>query len=252
MGGERWERVKELFEAARERDEPERAPFLDQACAHDPELRREVESLLSGDKNAGSFLQEPVAHVSPAAFANDQPPSTFSPDEIISGRFEIMRFIGRGGMGEVYEARDLKLRERVALKTIRPEIASDPRTLERFRREITTARRVTHPNVCRMYDLEEQQQPEGSGRPPISFLTMELLEGETLADLIYTNRVSSARGPCLRREPFACGPAQIGRTCWDASRARGPQPPLARRRRPARGRSRPRAARWRRSAGPCS
>jgi serine/threonine protein kinase/Flp pilus assembly protein TadD len=182
MDGERWERVKELFEAARERDEPERSPFLEQACAHDPELRREVESLLSGDKNAGDFLQEPVAHVSPGALANDHPPPAFSPDEIISGRFKILRFIGRGGMGEVYDARDLERKVRVALKTIRPEIASDPKTLARFNKEIDLALQVTHHNVCRVYHLERHRPPVASGKPEVVFLTMELLDGETLAD----------------------------------------------------------------------
>ncbi|HXJ91363.1 MAG TPA: protein kinase [Terriglobia bacterium] len=182
MEVERWERVKELFEAALERDEPERSPFLDQACSNDPDLRREVESLLSGDRKAGDFLQEPVGHISPAALANDALPSTFTPGEIVSGRFEILRFIGRGGMGEVYEARDLERHVRVALKTIRPGIASNPKTLARFNKEIDLALRVTHHNVCRVYDLERHRPSEDSGKPEGVFLTMELLEGETLAD----------------------------------------------------------------------
>jgi serine/threonine protein kinase/tetratricopeptide (TPR) repeat protein len=200
MDSERWERIKKLFEAALERPEHERSQFLAGACQNDEE-RHAVESLLSGDKNAGDFLKEPVAHISPAAFTNDHQPATFAPSEIISGRFQVLRFIGRGGMGEVYEARDLKLRERVALKTIRPEIASDPRALERFKKEITTARRVRHRNVCRMYDLEEHQALQPNGGPPISFLTMELLEGETLADrLRRTGRMSCEEALPLIRQ----------------------------------------------------
>ncbi len=61
--------------------------------------------------------------------------ATFQPAELIAGRFRIIRFIARGGMGEVYEAEDLELREHVALKTVRPEIAADERAMERFRRE---------------------------------------------------------------------------------------------------------------------
>jgi hypothetical protein len=73
---------------------------------------------------------------------------TFTSKQVLSSRHKIIRFTGRGGMGEVYEAEDLELQERVALKTIRPEIASDERVIERFKREIQLARRVTHPNVC--------------------------------------------------------------------------------------------------------
>ncbi|HXJ93046.1 MAG TPA: tetratricopeptide repeat protein [Terriglobia bacterium] len=182
MDVERLERVKELFEAALERDEPERSAFLDEACSNDPELRHELDSLLSGERNAGDFLKEPVAHIPPAAFADDHPPATFSPGETVSGRFQILRFIGRGGMGEVYEARDLERHVRVALKTIRPEIASNPKTMARFKREIDLALRVTHHNVCRVYHLERHRPSEGSGKPEVVFLTMELLEGETLAD----------------------------------------------------------------------
>ena len=77
-----------------------------------------------------------------------------SPSERPSrGRFEIVRFIGRGGMGEVYEAKDLELRDHVAIKTLRPEFIADPTGLRRFKREIQLARKVTHPNICRIFDV---------------------------------------------------------------------------------------------------
>ena len=94
-------------------------------------------------------------------------------DQILSGRFRIVRFIARGGMGEVYEAEDQILHERVALKTIRPEVAGDSRTMDRFLREVHLARTVTHPNVCRIYDVFHHEN--------LAFLTMELLSGETLS-----------------------------------------------------------------------
>jgi serine/threonine protein kinase/tetratricopeptide (TPR) repeat protein len=94
----------------------------------------------------------------------------------IAGRFVIQRCLGAGGMGEVYEAEDLRLAERVAVKTVRPELLEDRRFRERFRREIQLARTVTHRNLCRIHDLlEDAEHPER-----ISF-TMELLQGETLA-----------------------------------------------------------------------
>lgn len=97
-----------------------------------------------------------------------------SPDTVLADRFRIVRFIARGGMGEVYEAEDRVLKERVALKTIRPDVAGDERTMERFLREVHLARSVTHPNVSRTFDVFHH---EG-----FAFLTMELLSGETLSE----------------------------------------------------------------------
>src|SRR5688572_7460545 len=104
--------------------------------------------------------------------------STFGPGDLICDRFRVVRFIARGGMGELYEAEDLELGERVALKTIRPEIAADERVNQRFRREVQLARKVTHPNICRIFDLFQHAPAAG---PAVAFVTMELLEGETLA-----------------------------------------------------------------------
>jgi tRNA A-37 threonylcarbamoyl transferase component Bud32 len=91
----------------------------------------------------------------------------------LAGRYRIVRFLARGGMGEVYEAEDLVLGERVALKTIRAGAGSE-RMVERFRREVQLARRVTHPNVCRIFDVGVHDG--------VSFLSMEFLPGRTLSE----------------------------------------------------------------------
>jgi len=106
--------------------------------------------------------------------------ATFRAGDLLCDRFRVVRFIARGGMGELYEAEDLTLGERVALKTIRPEIAVHERANQRFRREVQLARKVTHPNICRIFDLFEHRPPEGTAGA-VSFVTMELLQGETLS-----------------------------------------------------------------------
>jgi tetratricopeptide (TPR) repeat protein/tRNA A-37 threonylcarbamoyl transferase component Bud32 len=107
-------------------------------------------------------------------------PPVFAPGAIVAGRYRVVRFLAQGGMGEVYEVDDLELRERVALKTVRPEVAADFQAVDRFRREIQLARKVTHPNVCRIFDVSHHR-PAGASEATI-FLTMELLTGETLAE----------------------------------------------------------------------
>jgi len=89
-----------------------------------------------------------------------------------AGRYEIIEELGKGGMGRVYRVEDKKLKQEVALKLIKPEIASDKKTIERFRNELKTARMIAHKNVCRMFDLGEAQ---GS-----HFITMEYIPGEDL------------------------------------------------------------------------
>ena len=112
----------------------------------------------------------------------------FHAGAVLSDRYRILRFLARGGMGEVYEAEDLELRQRVALKTISPSAlgSGDGATLERFKREIALARVVTHPNVCRIFDLGTHIEPSSlnPAGQRTTFLTMELLEGETLSALL--------------------------------------------------------------------
>ena len=101
-----------------------------------------------------------------------------SPGDVLERRFEVLRIIARGGMGVVAEAEDRALGTRVALKFIQPSLAGDPAVRERFRREILLARRITHRNVCRIFELFSTQ----ADGEQVLFLTMELLEGETLSE----------------------------------------------------------------------
>ena len=131
-------------------------------------------------------LVTPLANVQLSSHPSAQPRAaasqpTFAPGDLLVNRFRILRFIAKGGMGEVYEAEDLELQgDRVAIKTVLPSIANNPEAIAQFKREIQLARKVTHPNVCRIFDLVYDQRPSGA----IAFLTMELLEGETVSSLI--------------------------------------------------------------------
>jgi len=93
-----------------------------------------------------------------------------------AGRYQIIEELGKGGMGKVYKANDTEIKEKVALKLIKPEIASDKKTIERFRNELKFARKIRHNNVCQMYDLNKE---EGN-----YYITMEYVSGEDLKSLI--------------------------------------------------------------------
>src|SRR5438105_13966459 len=83
------------------------------------------------------------------------PPATerFAPGTLLAGRYRVVAPLGKGGMGEVYRADDLTLGQPVALKFLPPHLAADPDRLTRFRKEVASARKVSHPNVCRVYDI---------------------------------------------------------------------------------------------------
>ena len=171
--------VEDLFEAALARPPAERSAYLDVACPDSPEVRHLVRMLLLADERAGDFLETPLISSSDASA--EEPTPTFEPGTTVDGRFQIHRFIARGGMGEVYEAWDSELRERVAIKTIRPDLAQSAAVIERFRREVKQARAISHPNVCRIHELFCDVSPSGA---KVWFLSMEFLDGHTLSEHI--------------------------------------------------------------------
>jgi len=125
--------------------------------------------------------------------------------QVVAERYRIVRLLGAGGMGAVYEALDLELDELIALKTFLPTVTQDSNALDRFRREVQIARKVTHPNVCRIFDVGHHGQfPERT-----AFVTMELLRGETLSAVIRREGpMTPARAlPIVRQLADALGAA---------------------------------------------
>src|SRR3984957_20527918 len=190
MTSELWERLKPLFHAALEEDTENRAAFISSACNGDIELKRHLEELLDAEQKGTGSLDAPVAHLN--GFFNDNG-GRFQPGELVLGRFRIVRQVGRGGMGEVYEAEDLQLGT-VALKTIRGGIASSSDAFERFRQEVQLARRVSGPQVCRIHEL--YLLPASGGHKATAFLTMEYLDGITLYEKVHRD------GPLPWKEPL--------------------------------------------------
>lgn len=178
----------------------DRAALLDARCGDDAELRDDVETLLRHDAEARSWIDAAVGTVlesiAPAGA------SFFSPGQVVAGRYRIVRFLAEGGMGQVYEADDQELNRRIALKTVHAELADDSDAMQRFKREIALATRISHPNVCRVYDLGRHSVAGQDGERKITFLTMELLLGETLQDRL-THRPSDDGS--LGRRPRAGG-----------------------------------------------
>jgi eukaryotic-like serine/threonine-protein kinase len=182
MDPKRWTVVNRIFHAAIEMPASDRDGFVSTASEGDAEIEQNVMRLLNADSEADSYLETPLV---PAYLGIDSSPAPFEPGRILKERFRIERHVGQGGMGHVFEASDLDLKVRVALKVIRPEIASNPAALEYFRREVRTARTITHINVCRTYDLDRYTVGSGTQESrDLYFLTMEFLEGETLAQRI--------------------------------------------------------------------
>jgi tetratricopeptide (TPR) repeat protein len=137
-----------------------------------------------------------------AASTASRTAGVFCEGQTLAGRYLIIRMLGWGGLGEVYEARDLQLGELVAIKTLLPEIADDERAITRFKAEIQLARKVTNRHICRIFDLG---QDCSNPSRPISFLSMELVAGETLSQRLRRNGPFSSAEACPIVEQIAEG-----------------------------------------------
>src|SRR5215831_8732286 len=174
MTSERFQQIEELYHAARERTGEERAALLAQA---DPELRREVESLLA-QPDSGKFLDRPA--LENATKLLDGTVTLLNPGACF-GPYRIEGKIGEGGMGAVYRATDTKLGREVALKFMSASLAQDTDYIARFQREAKVLASLNHPNIAIVHGLEESNG--------VRALVMELVDGPTLADRIAENAI---------------------------------------------------------------
>ena len=186
MKDPRWTTVDGLFEAALEQPRHQRAAFLDEACGGDNALRREVESLLAHESEAGGFLEGPALELVDATERNQSfVGRQFGPHRIVS-------LLGTGGMGEVYRAHDTKLGRDVAIKTLPRIFGTNPDRRNRFEREARLLAALNHPNIGGIYGFEDLDDTPA--------LILELVDGDTLAERIANGPISIGETLTIARQ----------------------------------------------------
>ena len=192
MTSERHKQISALFRKVCDREPAEREKILARAGASDPELRAAVEALLARDGEEADAFGEAGLGVGTVLLGLDaratesptqrddgpepMPHGQFLPGAMVGQRYRIVSLLGRGGMGEVYRADDVKLGEAVALKFLPARLAENPRLLELLHDEARISRQIAHPNVCRTHDIGEVDGQH--------FMSMEYVDGETLRQLL--------------------------------------------------------------------
>ena len=169
MTPERWQQVKEIFNSAIMCRPEERGLFISRACSGDDELRSEVESLIASHEQSGDFIDQPAFEVAASLLVNEK--AELTPGQTV-GSYEVISFISRGGMGEVYLAEDKRLGRKVALKLLPASFTTDEDRLRRFEQEARAASALNHPNIITIYEI---RQAAGS-----HVIATEFVEGETL------------------------------------------------------------------------
>ncbi|HEV8366927.1 MAG TPA: protein kinase [Pyrinomonadaceae bacterium] len=167
MKPDRWKQIEGIYQNAQLCASNKRESFLDQACAGDEDLRREVESLLAADAQAQSFLGTPALNLAAKMIAVEES-SSLEGKSI--GRYQIGACIGAGGMGEVYRARDIRLNRNVAIKVLPANLSQNADALARFEREAMAVAALSHPNILAIHDFGTEQE--------VTFTVTELLEVE--------------------------------------------------------------------------
>lgn len=179
MNREHFRRVMEIFERVRDLDSEARAAFLEEACGGDAELRADVQALLQHDARPVGALQSTAQGGGAAILAESIRRTDAAPASKRIGRYNIIRLIGEGGMGAVYEAQQEQPRRTVALKVLRGGLAS-PSLLRRFGYEAQVLGRLQHPGIAQI--IEAGVADTGSGEQP--FLVMELVQGRRLDEFV--------------------------------------------------------------------
>src|SRR5205809_1168536 len=169
MTPERWQRVKEIFQAALDRAPAERAAFVSRECGEDEVLLQEVSSLVSSHERTGAFIDAPAYEAAPELLEDEK--LELKPGQLIDS-YKIVSFISRGGMGEVYLAHDSRLGRQVALKLLPSEFTRDAARLRRFEQEARAASALNHPNILTIFEIHRVNSS--------LMIATEFVEGVTL------------------------------------------------------------------------
>ncbi len=179
---DRWRQIEALFYEALESAPEGRSRFLDEKCAGDSELRRQVETLLASDGKPEDLLHQSVQEAAHRVMADDRR-EKMAPNTRL-GHYKIISMLGSGGMGEVYLAEDTRLRRKVALKLIAPDLTREERGLRRFEQEALAASALNHPNILTIYEFGQAEE--------VRFIASEFIEGMTLREKIVVRRLDLA------------------------------------------------------------
>ena len=178
MTPERWQEVKEIFQAVLDQAPEKRSAFLANACGGDEPLRKEVESLLASHEKDGSFINFPAYEAAAELIVDEK--AELKPGQVV-GSYEIVSFISRGGMGEVYLAQDTKLRRKVALKVLPRDLVSNRERLHRFEREAQAASALNQPNIITIHEIGADGDTH--------FIATEFIDGQTLRQKLRRTRL---------------------------------------------------------------
>ncbi|MGA7458685.1 MAG: protein kinase [Candidatus Korobacteraceae bacterium] len=188
---ERWRHIEKLFHAALNYDPPAREEFLQQACGGDAELLKEVQSLVDSAEKPIDFVPQAVFEVAQkvsaentemsAAAAKVAPYRNPVAPGVELGHYKILSMIGAGGMGEVYLAQDTRLRRKVAIKLLAPELTGDQRGMRRFEQEALAASALNHPNILTIYEFGQAED--------LHFIVCEYVDGLTLRQKMSRGRL---------------------------------------------------------------
>ncbi|MBS1791364.1 MAG: protein kinase [Acidobacteria bacterium] len=170
MTPERWQQIDRLLNEVLERQPSERAGFLAQAANGDDELRREVDSLLKFHGQSENFIEAP-----PAEIAADWIQQIESRADNTIGHYQLIREIGRGGMGIVYLANDTRLGRQVALKLLLEKLTQDAARVRRFQREARAVSALNHPNIITVYEVGQAEHEH--------YIAAEFVDGKTLREI---------------------------------------------------------------------
>jgi hypothetical protein len=182
MTPERWAQVKAVVGQAMETPLEDRVAFVERACGADDGLRREVESLLAADASATSLpgARGGIASTVRSVVAEHEVAHRSLLDAALGQQYEILKPLGRGGMGDVYLARERALERFVAIKVLRPELAIAPESRERFRREARTVAQLSHPGILRLHTFGDVGG--------IWYFVMGYVRGDSLAERLRLER----------------------------------------------------------------
>lgn len=192
MQTDRWQKIEALFHQALEQPQQQRAAFLAAVCEHDPELLREVESLLGAHQRNGGVLETPASDLA-ADWAKANQQASPHPVLVVSssrteklklnqfGSYQVIAKLGKGGMGDVYLAEDLRLRRKVALKLLPAELTNRKEWLRRFELEAVAASATNHPNIITIYEIGKIEETH--------FIAVEYVEGKTLRQMMDAGRL---------------------------------------------------------------